>query len=38
MKCPKCEEETNNYYIRRYGMCVNCIYDIKRVGKRSKYE
>jgi len=34
MKCHRCEEETNAYYIRRYGMCVNCIYDLKKVGEK----
>ncbi len=34
MKCPKCEEETNAHYMKNYGMCVNCIYDLKSRGKK----
>jgi len=29
MKCFKCEEEVNSYYIRRYGMCVDCLDKLK---------
>ena len=32
IKCPNCEEMVNAYYLRRYGMCIECLDKLKEAS------